>query len=342
MKLQRHPANPILAPDPARPWESLVATNPGAWYDADTGEFLLLYRAAGAEPEHRVYLGLARSRDGVHFEREPEPVLSPSVDGFDAGCIEDPRIVKMGDWYYVTYACRAFPPGEYWKPAAERGYTRPECPPDFPWILRANATATGLALTRDFRTWIRAGRLTSPTVDDRDVILFPEKVGGRYAMLHRPMGWAGDGYPCAHPSMWIAYSEDLLNWTDSQLLATGGGTPWESGKIGGNTPPIRTSDGWLTLYHAVGPDRRYRLGALLLDLDNPSRVIGRSRDWLLEPTEPYEIEGFYPGVVFPCGKVVVGDTLYVYYGGADRFVGLATGSLAELLADLRESPPPAT
>ena len=94
-----------------------------------------------------------------------------------------------------------------------------------------------------------------------------------------------------------------------------------------------------TLSPAVGPDRRYRLGALLLDLDDPTRVIGRSRDWLLEPTEPYEVEGFYPGVVFPCGKVVVGDTLFVYYGGADRTVGLATGSLSELLADLRNSPP---
>lgn len=338
MKLTRHPANPILAPDPASSWQSLVVTNPGAWYDAERGEFLLLYRAAGHDAEHKVHLGLATSTDGVHFTRSAEPVLSPSVDGFDAGCIEDPRIVKIGEWYYVTYACRAFPPGEYWKPATERGYQRVDCPDDFPWILRRNATATGLALTKDFKTWIRAGRMTLPTVDDRDVILFPEKINGRYWMMHRPMNWAGEGYPCAKPAMWIASSEDLLHWTDSQLLAVGEAA-WEPGKIGGNTPPIRTADGWLTIYHAVGPDRRYRLGALLLDLEDPTKIVGRGRDWLLEPTESYEMEGFYPGVVFPCGKVVVGDTLYVYYGGADRYVGLATGSLSELLAELRASPP---
>ena len=338
MKVTRYEGNPILSPNPANDWESLVATNPGAWYDEESGEVLMLYRAAGNDPEHRIHFGLAASRDGYHFRRVSErPVFSPSADGFDAGCVEDARIVKMGEWYYVTYASRPFPPGQYWRSDEEQSYQPPAMPPDAPWGLRTNATATGLALTRDFRTWIRAGRLTNPDVDDRDVILFPEKVGGKYWMMHRPMNWVGPEYGTAHPAMWISSGEDLLCWSESKLLAKAE-FAWENKKIGGNTPPIRTRHGWLTLYHAVGTDHHYRLGAMLLDLEDPSIVRYRSRDWLLQPEEPYELEGFYPGVCFPCGKVVIGGTLFVYYGGADRFVGLATCPLGELLEYLLGCP----
>ena len=124
------------------------------------------------------------------------------------------------------------------------------------------------------------------------------------------------------------------NWGESRLLIKAE-LGWENKKIGGNTPPIRTRDGWLTLYHAVGSDGHYRLGALLLDLNDPSRVIGRSRDWLLQPEEWYELNGYYPGVCFPCGKVIIDGTLFVYYGGADKYIGLATCQLEELLDDLR-------
>ncbi|HSV73795.1 MAG TPA: hypothetical protein VLH79_08555 [Chthonomonadales bacterium] len=331
MKLRRFIGNPVLSPNPGNAWESLVTTNPGAWFDADEGVVWMLYRAAGDDPEHRIHLGLAASRDGLHFERCSEtPVLSPSADGFDAGCVEDPRIVKIGDWYYVTYAARPFPPGRYWEAPEERAYLAPECPPEFPWTLRENATATGLGLTRDFRSWIRAGRMTSPTVDDRDVILFPEKVGGKFWLLHRPMDWVGPEYGTEHPAMWVSSSDDLLCWGESRLLAKAE-LPWENRKIGGNTPPLRTPGGWLTLYHAVGADGRYRLGAMLLDLEDPGQIVGRTPDWILQPEEAYEIDGYYPGVCFPCGKVVIGDTLYVYYGGADRFVGVATCALEELV-----------
>ena len=112
MKLERYDGNPILSPNPKNAWESEVTTNPGAWYDEKTGTVYLLYRAAGADPEHKIHLGLAVSNDGYNFERtSDQPVFSPSVDGFDAGCVEDPRIVRMGNYFYVTYACRPFPPG---------------------------------------------------------------------------------------------------------------------------------------------------------------------------------------------------------------------------------------
>ena len=334
MKLQRYKGNPILSPNPNNDWESLVTTNPGAWYDAEQGLVYLLYRAAGADIEHRITLGLAISQDGYHFERvSDKPVFEPSLDGFDAGCIEDPRIVKMGDTYYITYASRPFPPGQYW---VDGPYKPPTCPSDYPQLLRENQTITGLALTRDFKNYIRAGRLTNPMVDDRDVILFPEKVNGEYVMMHRPMTWVGEDYGTEFPAMWISTGKDLLDFSNPRLLATAK-YDWEH-KIGGNTPPIRTAEGWLTLYHAVGSDDHYRLGAMLLDLHDPAQVLHRTPDWLIQPEESYELEGPYQGVIFPCGKVVLNGKLLVYYGGADKYIGLATCDLQDLLVYLVTCP----
>ena len=338
MKLVRWKHNPILKPNPQNQWENFVTTNPGAWYDAEEGQIKLLYRAAGDEEAHIIRFGLAVSPNGYDFTRVSEqPVFAPSIDGFDAGCVEDPRIVKIGDYYYITYAARFYPPGRYWMAAGKPKVWR-QSPPEFPYLLRENAAVSGLAVTKDFKTWIRAGRITNPLVDDRDVILFPEKVNGKFVMLHRPMNWAGPQYKTAHPAIWISFSEDLLHWPQSTLLAAAR-QDWET-KIGGNTPPIRTPYGWLTLYHAVGPDRYYRLGAFLLDLENPAIVTHRTKDWIFQPEEWYEIEGCYDGggVVFPCGKVVIRDTLFVYYGAADKYIGLATCKLDELLDYLLDCP----
>ena len=338
MKLRRYEGNPIISPNPRNAWESLVTTNPGAWYDEEKKQVLLLYRAAGKDVGHTIHFGLAVSKDGFHFKRTSrKPVFSPSKDGFDAGCVEDPRIVKIGDYYYITYACRQGKPGQYWLPMEKNKHRGEPRPPDFPHSLRTNWTATGLALTKDFKTFIRAGRLTDPMVDDRDVILFPEKVNGRYVMIHRPMQWIGEKYGTDKPAMWISYSDDLLNFRKSELLAKGK-AEWECNKIGGNNPPIKTKHGWLLIYHGVGPDWHYRLGAMLLDLNNPSRVLHRTPDWILQPEEDYETKGLYNGVVFPCGNVVIGDTFFVYYGGADKYVGVATCSLKKLVAHLLSCP----
>jgi predicted GH43/DUF377 family glycosyl hydrolase len=297
----------------------------------------MLYRAAGHDDDHVITLGLATSKDGYHFERaSDQPAMLPSEDGFDGGCVEDPRIVKMGGWYYVTYACRPFVPGQYWVPGNLLGRLNAEAEDDWPWTLRTNATSTGLGLTKDFKTWIRAGRLTSPTVDNRDVILFPEKVNGKYVMLHRPLGWVGEKYGTGLPGMWISFSEDLLEWPEHKLLAKCE-FDWEFTKIGGNTPPIKTEHGWLLIYHAVGQDMHYRLGAMLLDLNDPSIILKRTKDWLMQPEEPWELEGHYNGCVFPCGKVVIDDTLFVYYGGGDRYCGLATCSFSGLIDYLLSS-----
>lgn len=337
MKLDRFPGNPILSPRPDHPWEDLAVFNPAAWYDEQAGEVLLLYRAAESGPEYKCYFGLAKSRDGYHFERvSDQPVLNPSGEGFDGATIQDPRMVKIGDWFYITYACRHYPFGQFWIPK-EQQYRRPACPAEFPRYLRINATLTGLLLTQDFQTWIRAGWLTDPLLDDRDVILFPEQVGGKYVMLHRPLEWVGPQYGVEHASAWISLADDLLGFRESQLLITNK-YPWETAKLGINTPPLKTDHGWLTIYHAVGPDKFYRLGALLLDLEDPRRVLHRTPDWLMQPEMDYEIEGYYRGVCFPCGAVVIDGTLFVYYGGGDKFCAVATCGLDDLVQHLRRCP----
>ncbi len=127
-------------------------------------------------------------------------------------------MVKIGDWFYITYAARHFPFGQFWVPDSER-YFPPPRPDDFPCYLRNNATLTGLLLTKDFQTFLRAGTLTDPLLDDRDVILFPEKVGGKYVMLHRPLEWIGEDYGTDDPAIWIATADDLFGFRESKLLA---------------------------------------------------------------------------------------------------------------------------
>lgn len=338
MKLERYAGNPILSPHPDHPWEDLAVFNPAAWYDPAAKDVLLLYRAAESGPEYKCFFGLAKSRDGYRFERVSDrPVLSPSVEGFDGATIQDPRMVKMGDWFYITYACRHYPFGQFWIPKEDRRYERPETPPEFPRYLRENATLTGLLLTRDFETWIRAGPLTDPLLDDRDAILFPERIGGKFALIHRPLEWCGPAYGCEHASAWISFADDLMGFRESKLLLANK-HPWETAKLGVNTPPIRTDHGWLTIYHALGTDRFYRLGAVLLDLEDPSVVLHRTPEWLLEPEEDYEIEGYYRGVCFPCGAVTIDGTLFVYYGGGDKYCAVATCSLDELLRHLLRCP----
>lgn len=331
MKLEKSDRNPILAPLEKNYWENLVVCNPGAWYE--DGKFYLLYRAAGDDEGHIIRFGLAMSEDGVSFHRvSDEPVFGPSSDGPDRGGVEDPRIVKFGDEFYVTYAYRPFPPGRYWT-FPHDVVALPEVGEDAPAVYRNNIANSGLAMTKDFKTWQRLGRITQSNLDDRDVILFPEKINGKYVLLHRPKQWIGEAYGTNFPAIWITFSEDLMVWNGkSQILLAGREGTWEE-KVGGSTPPLRTKDGWLLIYHGVEKKGKgyYRVGVALLDLDDPTKVIGRCSDWVMEPEHDYEMEGFYKGCVFPTGNVIVDDTLFVYYGAADKYVGLATCSVNALL-----------
>ncbi len=337
MKLEKYAGNPIVVPDAATEWESLVCCNPGVIRDG--GKFYMLYRAAGNDEGHVIRFGLAVSEDGFRFSRVSEsPVFGPSADGYDSGCVEDPRIVKFGENFYVTYAYRPMAPGRYWT-FPHDVVLKPECDAFAPRAWRDNLGNSALAMTRDFRTFRRLGRLTSPVLDDRDVILFPEKVGGNYVMLHRPKEYVGKEYGTACPSIWIKFSDDLLDWEDrpGHLLMTGRPGSWEE-KIGGGAPPLLTEKGWLMLYHGVasGGTGEYSAGAALLDRDNPLKVIARSPEPVLVPEFDYETKGYYSGIVFPTGNVIVGEKLFVYYGAADKYVGVATCNLNSLLDYLTE------
>lgn len=331
MKLIKYNANPILSPNPANDWEDLVVCNPGAWYE--DGKFYMLYRAAGDDENHVIRFGLATSEDGFNFTRTSnKPCFAPSVDGEDSGCIEDPRIVKFDDYYYVTYAYRPKAPGRYWEFGHDEVKTE-NYGSNAPYFLNNNMANTGLAITKDFVNWKRLGRITNSKLDDRDVIIFPEKVNGKFAMLHRPKEWIGEGYGPKNPAIWLQFSDDLLVWNEpSHLLMQGIDGTWEE-KIGGSTPPIKTDKGWFMLYHGVenGGLGYYRVGAVMLDLDDPTKVIARTKDFIMEPEFDYEIEGYYKGCVFPVGNVVVDGTLYVYYGGADKYVGVATANFENLI-----------
>ena len=160
MHLQRYSGNPILSPNPQHEWESLVTTNPGAWFDLESQRVYLFHRVTGFDEEHRVTLGLANSSDGHYFEHQSQqPVFKPGLDGFDAGCIEDPRITKMGEYTFISYACRAFPPGQYWRDDVPMDKQISDLPTELARSMRDNTTTTGLAITKDFHRFFCAALL---------------------------------------------------------------------------------------------------------------------------------------------------------------------------------------
>jgi predicted GH43/DUF377 family glycosyl hydrolase len=158
-----------------------------------------------------------------------------------------------------------------------------------------------------------------PGEDNKDHALFPERIGGRYCMFHR-----------REPDIWLAYSDDLLHWNDHQHVF-GPRPGWESLKVGISGPPLKTPQGWLLVYHGVDDERYYRQGVALLDMDDPTRVLARPADFVLEPREPWEHLGDVPHVVFSCATLQVGDELWIYYGGADRVIGQASCPMSDVI-----------
>jgi predicted GH43/DUF377 family glycosyl hydrolase len=191
-------------------------------------------------------------------------------------------------------------------------------------------------MSRDFRSVHRLGPVMPP--EDKDAALFPRRVGGRWAMVHRPSPLRGGAH------MWISFSPDLRHWGDHTLLLEArDGAWWDAGKIGLGPPPLETPDGWLVLYHGVhatGDGPIYRVGLALLDLDDPRIVLHRTDEWVLGPSAPYEVSGDVGRVVFPCGWIVddATDRLRLYYGAADSVIGLATADFSAVLARVRASP----
>jgi predicted GH43/DUF377 family glycosyl hydrolase len=304
---QRHQNNPILT---AREWPYPANSVFNAGAAKVDGQTLLLVRV---EDRRGIsHLTVARSDDGIGgWVVDPEPTLLPSPETHpeELWGIEDPRLTWIEECKYWAVAYTAYSPA---------------------------GPLVSLASTTDFRTFTRLGPVM-PT-EDKDAALFPVRFGNRWAMLHRPIAAAAP--TGAH--IWLSFSPDLKHWGDHHVLipARLGGW-WDARKIGLSPPPLETPKGWLILYHGVRHTAGgclYRLGLALLDRSDPTQVLRRSEEWVFGPAEPYELEGDVPGVVFPCGWIVEGDEVRLYYGAADTSIALATAKLSELLDFLMSSP----
>lgn len=328
MKITRCPENPIVTPG-VHPWRQVASFNPAVIYDHDT--FYMIERAAGSLRPFHCCFGLLKSSDGVHFSQVGnQPIITPWGLGFPYGSIQDPRLVKLDGRFYLNYAVR---PSSYgYSPT---GIGKPdEIAYNYPgeWSKPENfRTRSGIMVSDDLLTWTQIGYTTPSEINDRDNILFPEKINGRYALLRRPEEWIGPNYGTEKAGIWLSYSEDLITWTPPVLIASAQET-WQYQKIGGSTPPIRTEQGWLTLFHGVDIDNIYRVGALMLELKDPSKVIARAKSFIMEPSEYYEKFGLYiPNVIFPTGVVVKDKQLHIFYGVTDTAIAKATVPLADLV-----------
>jgi predicted GH43/DUF377 family glycosyl hydrolase len=297
----RHDGNPILTRE-KWPYPINSVFNAGVVLLAD-GDTLLLCRVE--ERTGFSHLCAARSVNGVdgwRIDSAPTLAASPRDYPEEIWGIEDPRITYVPELkqYAVAYT----------------SYSR-------------GGPGVSLALTRDFRSFERFGVIMPP--EDKDAALLPRRIGGNWAMIHRPVTTLG-----AH--MWISYSPDLRHWGSHRIMleARRGGW-WDANKIGLCSPPIETAKGWLTIYHGVRQTASgsiYRLGLALFDLGNPEICLQRGKSWIFAPEAPYERGGDVNDVVFPCGQTIGadGDTIHLYYGAADSSIALATGSIKCLLA----------
>ena len=296
--LHRWPRNPIITQQDM-PYRVNTVFN-GTPVKLDDGSYRMVVRVEGQQGYS--FLALARSGDGLHFEVEPRPCMQPASDGpfktWEEYGLEDPRMTCLEGTYFILYT------------AVSRYGHR-----------------IALARTDDFHAFQRIALISE--AGNKDGVLFPEKIGGLYARLDRPIG-QGIG------SVWISYSPDLVNWGRSQCVFGPRPRYWDSYRVGASATPIRTERGWLEIYHGVrmtcaGPI--YRAGAVILDLDNPAKVIGRSLPTILSPRTDYERIGDIGNVVFASGAVVEPDgEIRVYYGAADVCICVATARLDDVVA----------
>ncbi len=323
--LRRHPS-PVLTradlPDvPPRLVDASSVFNPGAARFLGRDRLLLRVQARSRE----TFLMPASSEDGVRFEVAPQLVRIEGLAevGVRIHHVYDPRLTVVGDTCYVVFAADT-----------------------------DDACRLGIAATRDFERFVLVS--FDPAGDSRNGVLFPEKVGGRWLRLERPNGMALDGGPTSGDAVVLAASDDLVRWEVVAPVMQGRWRYWDE-RIGSGPPPVRTRAGWLHLYHGVATHFQsvnlYQAGVVLLDLEDPSKVLARSWNNVLEPREPWETVGQVPNVVFPSGMIVdrwdaegfaePDAEVRVYYGAADTVVGLATATVAELIEACHDGGPAA-
>lgn len=305
---KRYKCNPIISPRPEFKWEAKATFNPAVVYE--NGKFHIIYRAMGRDDTS--VFGYASSKNGVHIdERLSNPIYVPRSDfekklhPGNSGC-EDPRITKIDDAFYMFYT-------------AYDGYT--------PRVAYTTITVDDFLDKR--WNWTTPKVITPPGIDDKDACLLPEKINGQYVIFHR-----------TNDCICINMEKDL-NFGENRWLVHQGSlikpreNHWDNRKFGISAPPIKTERGWLLFYHRVAvPGDIYKIEAALLALDDPTKVIARTDATLLEPEMDYEKYGIVNNVVFPCGAVLFNKKIFLYYGGADRQIGVATMTLNKILKRL--------
>ena len=243
------------------------------------------------------HLRLARSTDGINFEVEDTAAISPAND-YESFGIEDPRISRISGTYYISYVG-----------------------------VSPFGVTSCLASTKDFKSFERHGVIFCP--ENKDVVLFPERIAGKYYALHRPVS------PLfKRREIWIAESPDLFCWGNHRYLMGPRADRWDETKIGASAVPFKIEQGWLEIYHGADRNNRYCLGAVLLDSQKPWKVIARADKPILEPQTDYEIKGFFGNVVFTCGLLCEDDKLKIYYGVADTAICYAELPLEEVIESL--------
>jgi len=307
MLINRYRNNPILKKDDV-PYP--VATVHNAAVVKHDGKYIMIFRSH--KLNGRSILGKAVSDDGFNFKVNKKPFMLPTNKGifseYEAYGIEDPRIVNIDGEFLITYSA----------------YSK-------------HGVRIGLAKTKDFQAIERVSLITQ--ADYRNVVIFPEKIGGLYARLDRPHSEISPW------SIWISYSPGLKYWGESKLIMKPMQYHWDEMKIGPGAPPIKTTRGWLHIYHGVFPTMDgsvYRLGAALHDLKDPSVILAVGDEWILQPEETYEITGYVHNVVFCCGAVVEDDgSVKIYWGGADKVMCVGTAMIEDLVDHCLENSRPA-
>lgn len=275
----------------------------------------MLYRAIGEYDYYISRIGYAQSVDGYTFERRKNPVID-ITENYEKYGIEDPRITMIDDDILITYVVLS----DYVK-------FRP-------------TVSSALAVTKDFLEFSKMGLISNPVENNKDIVFFPEKFAVKnsgskrkenvYFSLRRPSHFIGPEYGTDKPSIWLYKGSTLTEMNEHKVIIKPE-QDWENLKIGAGPAPIKTKKGWLLIYHGVSQEKVYRAGAVILDLNDPSKVIYRSSRPILEPFEPYERFGDVNNVVFPTGTAIIDNNLFLYYGGADKVCCVATVDLDTLL-----------
>ena len=295
--VKRYSGNPILTKHDV-PYAVQTVHNAGMVKVRD--KYIMLFRSH--LDTGRSIIGLAESVDGYAFTVHAQPFITPAQTGvfreYEAFGVEDPRISCIDGMYYITYSA----------------YSK-------------HGVRICLAKTTDFSSIERISLITE--ADYRNVVIFPEKINGRYVRLDRPHSaispWA----------IWISYSKDLIYWGESELIMMPVPYHWDEMKIGPGATPIKTEHGWLSIYHGVFPTMDgaiYRLGVALHALQDPAKIIGVGDSWILQPEDPWEVTGYVHNVVFTCGAIAEPDgSVKIYWGGADSVMCVGTARIDDLV-----------